>query len=408
MSGRPERSGAGDEDHVAGLVAGYREGHALAQDFYLSDAVFRRDVERVFMAQWHLAGHVSEIPQPGDYLLFELLGESVIVVRDRDGAVHALANVCRHRGSRLCLEPRGNVRRFTCPYHAWGYNLDGGLFSARLMGAETDKATLGLKRLAIELFQGLIYVSFADRPESFAPARRVLEPLVAPFDLARTRVAARISYPVAANWKLLVENYNECYHCTAAHPEFSRSHVIHLPDDIAGPLNRAIADRAAATGAPADTLDGTWPNKAAGEIDVYYRRYALFEGYRSGSEDGRPVAPLLGGLTGWDGGASDVYVGLLNPMLVYSDHAVIYRFIPVDKDTSIQDVIWLVREDAVEGRDYDRERLVWLWDVTTQSDKLIIEKNQEGIRSRYYEPGPFAPMESYTQWFVNCYLNLIG
>ncbi|SDE42868.1 aromatic ring-hydroxylating oxygenase subunit alpha [Ruegeria marina] len=408
MTGKPTLHPTPWQDEISELIAGYKRGYALAQPFYTSEAVFQRDVDRVFLKEWHLVGHVSELPEPGDYLLFELLGESVIVVRNREGAFHALANVCRHRGSRVCLEPRGNVSRFSCPYHAWVYNLDGSLFSARLMGADTDKNSLGLKRFAIEVFHGLIYVCFSDRPEDFSTARTMLEPMVAPFGLVRTRIAARTSYPVAANWKLLVENYNECYHCTAAHPEFSRSHVIHLPERLYEPLNAKVGARAAGTGAPADRLDATGPNKPKGAIDIYYRRYALFDGYETGSEDGKPLAPLLGDLSGWDSAASDIYVGILNPMLVYSDHAVIYRFIPVDKDNSIQEIIWLVHEDAVEGRDYDKDRLTWLWDVTTESDKLIIEKNQEGVNSRFYEPGPFSPMESHTRWFVESYLRTIA
>ena len=217
-----------------------------------------------------------------------------------------------------------------------------------------------------------------------------------------------MSFPVAANWKLLVENYNECYHCTAAHPEFSRSHAIHLPDARVAPHNAELQGRAEATGAPTKTMDATGEYRADGELDVYYRRYALFEGYATGSEDGRPLAPLLGELTGWDGGASDIYMGILNPMLVYSDHAVLYRFIPIDRDNAVQEVIWLVHEDAVEGTDYDTGRLTWLWDVTTESDKQIIEMNQEGVRSRFYEPGPFAPMETYTRWFVDNYLAAIA
>ena len=111
-----------------------------------------------------------------------------------------------------------------------------------------------------------------------------------------------------------------------------------------------------------------------------YNRYALHEGYATGSEDGKPLAPLLGTVKDYDSGASDLYVGMLNPMLIYADHAVIYRFIPIDKDNSVQEIIWLVHKDAEEGKDYDRDRLVWLWDVTTIADKLIIEKNQEGVQ----------------------------
>ncbi len=389
---------------IAALLARHRAGHTLDQPFYTDPAIFEVDAARVFFRDWHYAGHVSEIPAAGDYLLFEMLGESVIVLRDDAGAIRAFANVCRHRGARLCSAASGHVRRFTCPYHAWSYGLDGALVHARQLDPAIDRTALGLKPVATEVFEGLIYLSFADTPTSFDALRAELTPHVRAFDLARTKVAARRSYPVQANWKLLVENYNECYHCTAAHPEFARSHVIHMSADRAAPHNAALAARAAAAGLSVTTLDRIGAAAPAGSPDYSYNRYALFDGYQTGSEDGKPLAPLLGDVKACDGGASDVYVGILNPMLVYCDHAVIYRFVPIDATTSLQEVIWLVHEDAEEGRDYDAARLTWLWDVTTEADKRIIEANQQGVASRFYEPGPLVEMESYTRRFHDAYL----
>lgn len=392
--------------HLAGLIDAHRPGHALAQAFYTDDDVFTQDMEAMFLNQWHLAGHVSEVPEPGDYILFEMLSESVILCRDEAGAVRGFANVCRHRGSRLCTEARGHVKRFTCPYHAWAYGLDGALFSARFLEEDVDRTALGLRPVAVKVFHGLIYVSFSDQPTGFDLLHRDLDAVVAPFGLERTRIAHRAQYPVQANWKLLVENYNECYHCTAAHPEFSRSHVIHMPPDRAAPLSAALGARSQDCGLVPGFVDCIGQNRPAGAPDYAYNRYALFDGYQTGSEDGAPLAPLLGSLGGYDGGASDLYVGLLNPMLIYCDHAVIYRFVPVDKDRSVQEIIWLVHEDAVAGHDYDLARLTWLWDVTTEADKRIIEMNQQGINSRYYVPGPFVSrMEGYTQRFVETYLD---
>ncbi|WP_377512166.1 aromatic ring-hydroxylating dioxygenase subunit alpha [Octadecabacter sp. R77987] len=389
---------------IGSLIAAQKAGYALAQPFYLSDAIFAQDVDRVFYQEWQLAGHVSEIPDAGDYILFEMMRESVIVVRGDDGKVRALANVCRHRGSRVCIEPRGNTKRFTCPYHAWAFNLDGSLFNARMLGQDHDRSKLGLKSVAVEVFHGLIYVSLSDAPASFDHLRVDLDPVLAPFGLARTRIAHRESYPVQANWKLLVENYNECYHCTAAHPEFARSHATHMAAERVAPLNEQMLARSKAAGVPTDFVDCIGSLRPTGSPDYAYNRYSLFDGYFTGSEDGAPLAPLLGDITAYDSGASDVYVGILNPMLIYCDHALIYRFVPVDKDTSIQEIIWLVHEDAQEGRDYDLTRLKWLWDVTTIADKQIIEKNQAGVNSRFYEPGPFVEMEAYTQRFIAAYL----
>lgn len=390
------------------MVANHRDGYALAQGFYTSDAVFERDLENVFFKDWQLAGHISDLPEIGDYFLFEIMNESIIVSRDNTGDIRALANVCRHRGSRVCLEPRGNTKRFTCPYHAWVYNLDGSLFNARLMGPEQDRSKLGLKPVAVQVFHGLIYVSLAAEPTSFAAVRSALDPILKPFGLARTKIAHRARYPVRANWKLLVENYNECYHCTAAHPEFSRSHSIHMAADRVAPLNAEMVDRSRAAGVPTDFVDCIGANRPPNAPDFSYNRYSLFQGYRTGSEDGKPLAPLLGEIKDYDGGASDVYVGILNPMLVYCDHAVIYRFLPTSTGTSLQDIIWLVHEDAEEGRDYDVKRLTWLWDVTTIADKEIIENNQEGVNSRYYEPGPFVAMEAYAKRFVDAYLDTLS
>lgn len=389
---------------LATLLDRYARGKALEQGFYLSGDVFARDMETIMMKEWHFAGLSNEIPVPGDYVLFELLKESVIIVRGNDGEIRAFANVCRHRGSRLCLEPRGSVKRFTCPYHAWIYGLDGQLMNARLMGDDLDRGALGLKPVAVELFQGMVFVSFSSAPSSFARMRDEIGPLLEPFGLERTKVAHRARYPVRANWKLLIENYNECYHCAPAHPEYRRAHPTHMDADRVKPYNMAMEPRARELGISTDYVDRVGAQCPPGSVDYTFSRHSLYEGYATGSDDGRPVAPLLGSLAGYDQAASDVYVGILNPMLIYNDHVVIYRFIPVDRSNSIQEIIWLVRDDAEEGRDYDTKRLTWLWDVTTVADKLIIEKNQDGVNSRYYEPGPLAEMEIYTQRFIDDYL----
>lgn len=385
------------------LIARHRDGRALEQGFYLSLDVFDRDIEAIFMREWHFAGLANEIPESGDYFLFDLMAESVIVVRDAQGCINAMANVCRHRGSRVCLEPRGNNKRFTCPYHAWTYGLDGQLLKARLMEDTLDRQELGLKSVAVEVFEGMIFVSFAEHPTDFAAMRAEIGPMLAPFRLDRTRVAHRERYPVRANWKLLVENYNECYHCATAHPEFKRAHPTHMDATRIKPLNEAMEPRAQVLGISTAMVDRVGPLALQDTVDYTLSRHALYDGYNTGSEDGSPLAPLLGDLQGYDQAASDLYVGILNPMLIYNDHAVIYRFVPVDRDHSIQEIIWLVHEDARPDHDYDLNRLTWLWDVTTVADKLIIEKNQEGVNSRYYEPGPLAGMEAYTQRFIDYY-----
>ena len=139
----------------------------------------------------------------------------------------------------------------------------------------------------------------------------------------------------------------------------------------------------------------------------FYDRHPLFEGYLTGSEDGKPVAPLLGDIPDFDGGASNLQVGPAMFGLAYSDHVVLYAFTPRGPQESDCLVVWLVRGDAVEGRDYDLDRLTWLWDVTTKADKAIIEHNQQGVNSRFYQPGPYSPMETFAIRFAEWYLKAI-
>jgi Rieske 2Fe-2S family protein len=138
--------------------------------------------------------------------------------------------------------------------------------------------------------------------------------------------------------------------------------------------------------------------------DRAYEHYPLLRGHVTGSQDGKPLAPLLGDISDYDGGAHDIKIGPLLYGLCYSDHVVLYSFKPISKDYSDCEITWLVKDTAVEGKDYDKDRLTWLWDVTTKADKSIIEHNQAGVSSRMFEPGPFSTFEGSTQRWVEWYL----
>ena len=137
-------------------------------------------------------------------------------------------------------------------------------------------------------------------------------------------------------------------------------------------------------------------------------RYALYDGVKTGSEDGSPLAPLMGEFTDYDGGVTSTHFGPASFFVAYADHGVIYRFMPLTVSTSAMEVIWLVRGDAREGVDYDRDKLTWLWRVTSEADKRITEDNQAGVNSRYYTPGPYAPMESNAKRYIAWYLGRGG
>ncbi len=380
---------------IASLIAAHRPGHALAGGFYLREDVFERDIE-MLLAHWTCVGHASEAVASGDWLTAELGPESALVVRGPDGVLRAFYNVCRHRGSRICAGRGGAAAMLTCPYHAWTYHLDGRLRSARETPVGFDPADHGLIALALTEIGGLIFVSFAGEPPSLARAAPALAAMTDFYGWSGAKVAARRSYPVAANWKLVLENYHECYHCGPAHPEFSALHVLARPD------GRRV--RAASEGGPGVADFEDWGETADRGESVRVMRSALTAGALTGGADGALIAPPMNPAASDPAFCVFAELGFLSAFLAYADHGVLYRFIPRGVMDTEMEVIWLVAGQAREGRDYDVVALTWLWDVTSIADKRIIENNQAGVGSRAYRPGPFSLMEPGTSAYVARYL----
>jgi Rieske 2Fe-2S family protein len=370
------------------LIGARRPGHGLDQAFYVRGDIFARDMD-LLLDGWTCVGHASEIAETGDWITAELGAESAIVVRGADGEARALANVCRHRGSRVCVEARGSGVMFACPYHGWTYHLDGRLRAAREMPEGFDPAAHGLKSLPLKIVGGVIFVSFGQSPPALAQAAAALGGMTDRYGWARSKVAARRSYAVAANWKLVMENYHECYHCGPAHPEFSVLHALARPG----------ARRLRSGGEGVDFE--AWGPVADGREIARVMGSELAEGALTGSRDGALIAPAMGPA---DGACVFAEVGYLSAFLAYADHGVVYRFIPRGVLETRMEVIWLVDADAREGEDYDVEALTWLWDVTSLADKKIIERNQAGVLSRFYAPGPFSLMEPGTSQLIDRYL----
>jgi Rieske 2Fe-2S family protein len=392
---------------VDSLLQRQPKGSALLQEFYSDPQIFERDIERIHLRHWLCVGHESRAREPGDWFRFDIAGESIIVVRGRDDRLRALVNVCRHRGSRVCYEEEGNARMLVCPYHAWSYALDGKLRAARQMGPSFDVSERSLPEIHLRILEGLIFVCFAPDPPGLDDAERMLAASLRRYGWANARIAHRATYSVDANWKLATENYMECYHCAPAHPEFSRYHATEKPDDEVADLRAEATRRAKEMGIEIpQVLD--WPEAGAPDQEMVDCSHdATYPGSVTGSEDGGPLAPLMGDFTGYDGGFTYTDVGPASFFLAYPDHGMMYLFTPRAPQKTDMEILWLVRDDAREGDDYDRERLTWLWHVTSVADKLIIDQNQQGVNSRYYVPGPYGPMEAQTRAFVEWYLGQI-
>ncbi|MGP0057593.1 MAG: aromatic ring-hydroxylating oxygenase subunit alpha [Steroidobacteraceae bacterium] len=388
------------------LIRSRRPGHALPREFYTDPAIFECDMQSMLLKHWFCAGHMSSIARPGEYLVVDLGSESVIVVRTTAGEVRALLNVCRHRGSRLCAGRAGRAAaaRLTCPYHAWTYDLEGNLLAARLMPESFRRSDMGLKTLPVRVIEGLIFTTFAEQPLDFSAAEEALARSAGVYGWARAKVAHRELYSITANWKLAVENYMECYHCQPAHPEYAKRHVYARPAEMNAEAERAGRRRAETLGIVVPDIDGYGRAAVPGQESISVFRSALYEGQSSATDDGRPLGKLMGSFSASDGNSTYFDIGPLSDFLAYPDHGVIYRFIPRTVDRTEMEVLWLVDEAAVEGTDYEVERLTWLWKTTSAEDKKIVEMNQAGVNSRFFEPGPYSLQEPFADRFVTWYL----
>ena len=389
-----------------------KPGYALPNYFYQSDVVYQSDLDKVVFRSWLYACHVSEIPEKGDFSTVKIDKTSIIIVRDKQGDINAMINSCRHRGSVVCVEEKGNAKSFICPYHAWVYDTKGDLIGSREMPGDFDASKYSLKKVKMHIVEGMVFINCDPGAADFAHSMNIMKPFLEPYDLPNAKVAAQISYVMDANWKLVFENYLECYHCAPSHQEFARSHSLKERDDKVEAINASMRQRTVEDlGMDKSFVESLYlyhDDSPARGCDISHSRYALFEGYQTGSMNGKPVAPLMGDFKEYDGGAGDIQLGTLTYMLNYPDHCILYRFLPLAQGKSECKIVWFVKGDAVEGKDYDVDRVINLWDHTTKEDKNIIMNNSEGVNSRFYEPGPYNPyFEDLCISFVDWYLGVL-
>jgi len=397
------------------LLAKCRPGWSLPGEFYRDEQIYHFDVERVWRSGWLFAGHSCEIPNPGDYFTLEVDADPLVVVRAEQGVVRALNNVCRHRGSIICTAASGNAARLVCPYHQWAYGLDGKLIACRGMQADLDKSQLGLHALPVEEVGGLIFVSLAPKPPPFAPARETLAPLLKPQGFNRAKVARAVDYLVGANWKLVWENNRECYHCKLNHPQYIKANFDHYNADDATARVREQVSTAVARSEKKWVAAGLAPTHRQTGMSVFpdagnniwfsANRTPLVDGWVTESMDGRPVAPIMGEYK--EPGVGTLRVRALPNFWNHSscDHGVSTRLLPAGPRQTAVRVYWLVDEQAVEGRDYELARLMPFWQLTSEQDWQICERQQKGVNSSAYGPGPYSTFKEYNvESFVRWYL----
>ena len=406
-------------DRITSLLATARAGWSLPQDFYSAPDVYAADLAQVWRRGWLFAGHACEIPRVGDYFTLEVDTDSLLIIRSGANTFHALHNVCRHRGSQICDGTSGHAGRLVCPYHQWAYGLDGALLACRGMEEDLDRRQFSLKSVHLAEVEGLLFISLAERPSSFDAVRTAWTALLKPQGFPRARVARSADYLVKANWKIVWENNRECYHCNQNHPQYIRANFDHYNADDTTPAIRAQIQAAVAAGeqkwasaglAATHTQTGmtVFPD-AANNIWYSGNRTPLIDGYLSETMDGRPVAPLMGDYPDADVGT--LRLRSLPNFWNHSscDHAVSTRLLPAGPQLTAIRVWWLVDEKAVEGRDYDPARLMPFWQLTSEQDWVICERQQRGINSSAYVPGPYSKYKEYNvDSFVRWYLQSLS
>ncbi len=356
----------------------FAQARTLPGEVYGSEEVLRLEQRGLFAREWLCVGREADIPAAGDWFLKDIAGDSVIVLRGADGAIRAFYNVCRHRGSRLLDEPQGHgLGRILCPYHAWGYQLDGKLQNAPRMGADFCKGEYSLLPVQAGFHEGFIFLNLDPGAQPLAQWLADL-PDLRRFRMPELQRGRRIEYEVHANWKLVCENYSECYHCPGAHPQLAR---------ISEQISRS--ERGQEVGA---CFNGG-PMR-------------LRDGIETMSMSGRSTLPTIPGLSLDDCRYVHYYVIYPNMLLSpHPDYVLVHTAWPVAPDRTRVVCEWLFTEEAVAAKDFDPSDVVDFWDVTNRQDWALCERAQAGVVSRGYRPGPYQSSEDcvhiFDRWYAD-------
>lgn len=414
-----EPAASGTLASLTDLINRRTPGYSLEAPFYTDREIFETDLRDIFAQHWIFVATEAEIREPGDFVTLDLGSYAIIVLRDDDGIVRAMHNVCRHRGARVLTEARGSVGNLVCGYHQWTYATDGRLLTAGQQRPGFDKSCFGLKQIHARAVGGLIFICLAqDPPADFDDVAQRLAPYLEPHQLRRTKVAHQVELIEAANWKLVMENNRECYHCDGAHPEltctFFPTYGYALEDipprlmpaharfmRAEGELHRTCAER----GYPYELIEELRGKPTGFRI----AREALDGAGESYTRDGSAASTrLLGEIDTPRLGRLSLHQQPNTWAHFQADHAVVFSVIPVSVDHTLVRTTWLVHEDAQEGVDYDLHNLTEVWIATNEQDAALTSRAQAGVSSPAYEPGPYAPSEYQVNDFVTWYLERIA
>ena len=363
-----------DPAAVAASLAPFGQSRMLPRAAYVDPAVFEWERRNFFGGGWMCVGRSDQLPRPGDQRA-EVVGEGgVLLVRDEEGELHAFANTCRHRGHELL--PCGVTAQqkvIICPYHSWTYALDGELRAAAGFKHRPGFVTQewGLTELPVTQWHGLIFVDGSGTAPPLAGALGTLEEIVAPYEPERLVVAGQHDYETSANWKILTENYHECYHCPVIHPELCKVSPPKSGENYTAP--------------------GTW---VGGWMD-------LRDGMATMSLDGASHGISLRRLDE-KGLRTVIYLNVFPNLLVslHPDYVMIHRLVPLAADRTRIECTWAFAPESLAQPGFDPGYAVEFWDITNRQDWNACESVQRGLSSPHAVPGPLSPEEDAVYQFV--------
>ena len=369
-----------DPDRLAGALEPHDQQcrtRMLPREAYVDPAVLAWE-RATFFSGWVCVGRTAELGldgAAGTQHAVALGTSSVLLTRAEDGATHAFANVCRHRGHELLpCGSRTSKKGIVCPYHAWSYRLDGSLLAAPGFRdvPDFDPSQFGLVALPVADWHGWLFVDPSGAAGDFATHVGALEGIVSPYRAAGLRTVATHDYEIAANWKVIVENYQECYHCSMIHPELCQ---VSPPD----------------SGANLD-LPGDW---VGGWM-------SLRDGAETMSLDGRSGGTMIEGLSPTEQ-RTVMYVALFPNLLVslHPDYVMTHRLAPLAADRTWVECAWLFPAGDADRDGFDPSYAVDFWDLTTRQDWSACESEQRGLTDVHAQPGPLAPEEDGVAQFVS-------
>jgi Rieske 2Fe-2S family protein len=345
----------------------FGQSRMLPRDAYISPRVFAFERQRFFAGSWTCVGREGDLEGTGAQRAVKVGGAGVLLARGADGRVRAFANTCRHRGHELLgVGEQATRRTVLCPYHAWTYDLDGTLRAAPGFRdhEQFQPAEHGLVQLPLERWHGFLFVNGSGDAPPFAEHVGALDDLVAPYQPGRLVPLASHEYDLACNWKVILENYHECYHCPLIHPELCQVSPPASGDNF--------------------ELDGAW---VGGTMDLKDHAVTMS---LDGHSDGVPIPGLDGERL-----RTVAYLGLFPNLLLslHPDYVMTHLVEPLGPDLSHVVCTWYFPPEAAGQPGFDPSYAVEFWDRTNRQDWAACESVQRGMASPHFQPGPLAPAE---------------